>query len=525
MTADKIIQTMVSWIGTDKRKIIDIYNAHKPLAKNYTVKYTDAWCDTTVSACFILNNAVDLIGGTECGVERHIASFKAAGIWEEDGSIVPRPGDIICYNWDDSTQPNDGYADHIGVVETVNGSQITVIEGNYNNAVRRRTIPVGWGYIRGYAQPRYEEEVKTVGNPNGIDIASYQRTLSPAKVPGDFIIIKATQGTGYINPTFEAQADATLKAGKVLGLYHYANGSGVTGEVNYFLQAINKYIGKAFLCLDWENIPNGGANAQFANPAYAKSFMDEVRKRTGLTMFIYGSKESCFNALDWSAVKAAGYPCWGAQYANYNTVNGYNQDPWQSSRPWGAWGTKVSIFQYTSSLRLSGYDGNLDGDLAYITLDALKGYTQAGTVSTVVSKPAETLDRAQLLQMVADVMDGKYGTGDDRKKKLGSYYDQVQEVINYVAETGTDQLTADVLSGKFGNTPIREKVLGSKYNDVQKAVNAKLKGQKTVTEVARDVLAGKYGNGDERVKKLRAAGYDSAAVQKEVNNLLGYKVA
>ena len=365
-----------------------------------------------------------------------------------------------------------------------------------------------------------------MAHPNGIDIASYQSKLSPAKVPGDFIIIKATQGTGYINPTFESQADAALKAGKVLGLYHYANGSGVTGEVNFFLQTVNKYIGKAFLCLDWENIPNAGPNSQFGNPAYAKQFMDEVRKRTGLTMFIYGSKDSCFNAMDWSAVKAAGYPCWGAQYANYNVQNGYNQNPWQSSRPWGAWGQGVAIHQYTSCLRLSGYDGNLDGNLSYITLDALKGYTQAGTTSTVVSKPTEaTLDRAQLLQMVADTMEGKYGTGDDRKKKLGQYYDQVQEVINYVDKATTDQLASDVLTGKFGNTPIRERVLGKKYDAVQKAVNAKLKGQKSVTEVAKEVLAGKYGNDPERTQKLRAAGYDSAAVQAEVNNLLGYRAA
>ena len=98
MTADKIIQTMVSWIGTDKRKIIDIYNSHEPLAKGYKVKYTDAWCDATVSAAFIVNDAVDLIGATECGVERHIYEFKKIGIWIEDGSIVPKPGDIICYS-------------------------------------------------------------------------------------------------------------------------------------------------------------------------------------------------------------------------------------------------------------------------------------------------------------------------------------------------------------------------------------------------------------------------------------------
>ena len=87
---------------------------------------------------------MDLIG-TECGCEKHIEIFKEKGIWIEDGTIVPLPGDIILYNWDCQAQPNDGYSDHIGYVESVSGQMITVMEGNYNEAVARRQIPVGWG--------------------------------------------------------------------------------------------------------------------------------------------------------------------------------------------------------------------------------------------------------------------------------------------------------------------------------------------------------------------------------------------
>ena len=89
--ASDVISVMQGWIGTYKRQIIDLYNSHKPLAQGYAVKYTDAWCDTTVSACFIKVNATDLIGGTECGVERHIQLFKKKGIWNEDGNIIPNP--------------------------------------------------------------------------------------------------------------------------------------------------------------------------------------------------------------------------------------------------------------------------------------------------------------------------------------------------------------------------------------------------------------------------------------------------
>lgn len=159
VTAQDVLNAMRSWIGFSEangkfKQIIDLYNSHKPLARGYAVKYTDEWCDTCVSAAAIKAGAVDLIG-TECGCEQHVKIFQAKGIWIEDGTITPQPGDVILYNWDDKTQPNDGYSDHIGYVESVHNGQIVVIEGNKGEAVGRRTIPVGWGYIRGYARPKY----------------------------------------------------------------------------------------------------------------------------------------------------------------------------------------------------------------------------------------------------------------------------------------------------------------------------------------------------------------------------------
>ena len=168
VTAKQIIDTMIGWLGLDRasrthKPIIDTYNAyikaHPGAGRGYQVTYTDAFCDTTVSAAFIKNNAVDLIGGVECGCEEHIKIFKNKGIWKEDGTLIPAPGWIILYNWDDGSQPNDGYADHIGIVESVSTSKktFTVIEGNMGGKVGRRTVAFGWGYIRGFAVPKYSE--------------------------------------------------------------------------------------------------------------------------------------------------------------------------------------------------------------------------------------------------------------------------------------------------------------------------------------------------------------------------------
>jgi len=161
-TASKILEIARSWLGRNEadgsfQEILNVYNSYTPLARGYAIKPTDSWCDAFVSAVAIKAGAVNLIG-TEVGCDRHIEIFKSKGIWIEDGTIIPKPGDIILFNWDQNAQPNDGGSDHIGYVEEVDGKIITCIEGNKGEAVSRRLIAPGWGYIRGYARPHYAEE-------------------------------------------------------------------------------------------------------------------------------------------------------------------------------------------------------------------------------------------------------------------------------------------------------------------------------------------------------------------------------
>ena len=159
-TAQAMIDTFNAWMGYSRingkqHGIIDIYNSVLPWPAGYKMKYSDAWCDATVSAAAIKTGCVNLIG-RECSVPRHIKIFQALGIWQEDGTITPRPGDIIVYSWGRFRQPNNASASHIGIVVKVEGRQITCIEGNRGiGIVATREIPVGWGCIRGYAQPKY----------------------------------------------------------------------------------------------------------------------------------------------------------------------------------------------------------------------------------------------------------------------------------------------------------------------------------------------------------------------------------
>lgn len=84
--------------------------------------------------------------------------YKAhpASKWEEDESIVPEIGDVIFYDWQDSgAGDNKGAADHVGIVSAVSGGKITVVEGNYSNSVKERTLSINGRYIRGYGRPAY----------------------------------------------------------------------------------------------------------------------------------------------------------------------------------------------------------------------------------------------------------------------------------------------------------------------------------------------------------------------------------
>ena len=92
---------------------------------------------------------------------------------------------------------------------------------------------------------------------NGIDIARYQKGINLSVVPCDFVIVKASQGSSeYVYPTFKEQIEQAESLGKLLGVYHYASQGGAIPEAEKFLRTVDKYIGKAILCLDWEKDDN-----------------------------------------------------------------------------------------------------------------------------------------------------------------------------------------------------------------------------------------------------------------------------
>ena len=157
----KVVDIAVSHLGQKEsdgthRAIIDRYNSQAVLPRGYRVKYTDAWCATFVSAV-ALESGFEKIMPTECSCPQMIALYKSIGRWVENDAYTPKPGDIIMYDWQDSGfGDNNGTPDHVGIVVSSSDSGMKIIEGNINNAVGYRYIPVNSRYIRGYCVPDYE---------------------------------------------------------------------------------------------------------------------------------------------------------------------------------------------------------------------------------------------------------------------------------------------------------------------------------------------------------------------------------
>lgn len=162
---DKVVNLARSWIGKKEsdgsyKTIIDIYNSFPdPLPRGIKMQYEWSWCATTWSALAIKLEYTEIMP-IEISCGELIERAKKMGCWAENDGYVPKPGDAILYDWQDTgSGDNTGWPDHIGMVEYVNESSgyFVVIEGNYNDEVKRRTVSINGRYIRGFITPKYNQ--------------------------------------------------------------------------------------------------------------------------------------------------------------------------------------------------------------------------------------------------------------------------------------------------------------------------------------------------------------------------------
>lgn len=215
----------------------------------------------------------------------------------------------------------------------------------------------------------------------GYDVSVHQ-SVGTGDSAQNFLISKATEGTGYVDKSCDKHYQRAKKQGKLLGFYHFARPDlnkgtdGAKREANYFYTNCKNYFKEAIPVLDWEQ---PGTTGQVS---WAKAWLDEVYRLSGVRPLIYMSA-SVVNGNNWSSISGY-YGLWIAGYPNkYNVKN--PPTPTVKDMPYkiGSW-KFWAIWQYSSSA------GTLDRDIANMDATGWKKYAnpayQAATPTTTQAK-------------------------------------------------------------------------------------------------------------------------------------------
>lgn len=308
----------------------------------------------------------------------------------------------------------------------------------------------------------------------GVDISAWQGNIDIKSLASqvDFFIFRSHAGLSK-DSKVDRNVKLCIEAGKPYGLYIYSyalNTTRAAQEAERVIATANSYSRKPnFLVIDMEDADsykkrNGMPSNQTLRDIC--TIECEAFEKAGYYAMIYASSS-------WFKNQLSGLTRFDKWIAHWPTSGGKQKG--NATDPSGENANNCGIWQFTSQGTLNGYSGNLDMNYGYKDF-IVNGYS----VNPEPSAPTKSID-----QLAQEVINGQWGNGDDRKKRL--------------TEAGYD------------------------YNAVQNKVNQLLSkpAKKSITEIAKEVIAGKWGNGSERKAKLEAAGYNYTEVQNKVNELLG----
>lgn len=161
--------------------------------------HTTPWCAIFVSTLAIICGYEKIIPrSASCGSLIELA--KSMDIWQERDDYVPKPADIIIYDWNDgknyATYDNKEGHDHTGIVVNVSGKYFTVREGNKGekHIVDDRLMEVNGRYIRGFICPKYNDEIETKSEI----------------IAGDYYVVKRSDTLNKIAKTYDCEVSDIL---------------------------------------------------------------------------------------------------------------------------------------------------------------------------------------------------------------------------------------------------------------------------------------------------------------------------
>ena len=161
---------------------------------------------------------------------------------------------------------------------------------------------------------------------NGIDISNWQRGFNLKATRPGFCIVKATEGTIFVDRSCDSFVQECIRLGIPFGFYHFARTNGGAREARYFYTQTRNYVGKGIPVLDFEDKRNDNH--------YIDEFVREYHAITGLYPWVYMSSDFVNNRGYGSdyvkqncGLWLAGYPSRATMYPTVKTCP-YKHNGW-----------------------------------------------------------------------------------------------------------------------------------------------------------------------------------------------------
>jgi GH25 family lysozyme M1 (1,4-beta-N-acetylmuramidase) len=195
---------------------------------------------------------------------------------------------------------------------------------------------------------------------NFIDTSNWQGGYSPALTGADAVVVKATEGTGFVDPYCDSIVQQAISADMPWGFYHFAGNDDAISEAAFFVENCRNYFGLGIPVLDWEG--NQGVD-------WVNAFVGHVHAQTGVWPWIY--------ANPWRFNQGVNPNCarWVASYPDVASPT------WSQAQGWDcpAADGNVVAWQFCSDGAVNGIAGNVDLDLFYGSKGQWSAYARGGT--------------------------------------------------------------------------------------------------------------------------------------------------
>ena len=250
----------------------------------------------------------------------------------------------------------------------------------------------------------------------GIDVSQHQGVIDWNKAKVDFAILRlgwiGNKGNHTLDTQFERNYTECKRLGIPVGVYVYNYCASVSTIKDGAEWAIEKLKGKALELPVYIDMEDNSISNQGKDKLTEMTFeFNQLIEKAGYWAGVYANKNWYDNYLHGENIKKR-FTTWIAHY-------GVSEDKYAG---------EYDILQYTSKGKVNGISGNVDMNVMYRDLIAeIKGANKQQTKSIV--------------DLANEVIAGKYGDGEERKKALGSLYDEVQAKVNEILKAKENTVT------------------------------------------------------------------------------------